>query len=247
LCDSNRRHRQGEQVQQQGSHRLPVPRDRVFAALVDPRVLEQCIEGCERLVQAGEHRYEMSVRAKVGPVQATFAGDVALHDLVAPERFRLVGSGRGGAAGFARGEATILLREDGTATELDYTLEASVGGKLAQVGSRLVDGVARRLAEHFFARFTAIVAATGAEVVAPGAGPEQAAVPPPSAAGAADLAGPAAATTPADMAAAGRSSSVHGDSGGSALEGERFAPSQQGFVWGVVFGVLLLALLLAAV
>lgn len=144
-------------MQQQGTQRLAASRERVFAALMDARVLEQCIDGCERLVQTGEHAYDATVRAKVGPVQATFAGEVSLHDIVVGERFRLVGAGRGGVAGFARGEATVVLTSLGDETELAYTVQAAVGGKLAQLGSRLVEGTLRRIAEAFFTRFAAIV------------------------------------------------------------------------------------------
>ncbi|GLR81905.1 carbon monoxide dehydrogenase subunit G (plasmid) [Azospirillum oryzae] len=140
-----------------GSHRIEASRDAVWAALNDPEILRQCIPGCEEVVRQSDTEMTAKVVAKVGPVSAKFAGKVTLSDLDPPNGYTITGEGSGGAAGFGKGGATVTLADDGGATLLTYTAKAQVGGKLAQIGSRLVDATARKMAEEFFARFTRIV------------------------------------------------------------------------------------------
>ncbi len=146
-----------------GSHRIEASRDAVWAALNDPEILRQCIPGCEEVVRQSDTEMTAKVVAKVGPVSAKFAGKVTLSDLDPPNGYTITGEGSGGAAGFGKGGATVTLVDDGGATLLTYTAKAQVGGKLAQIGSRLVDATARKMAEEFFARFTQIVGPAPAE------------------------------------------------------------------------------------
>ncbi len=140
-------------MRQTGEYRIRATRQEVWQALNDPEVLRACIKGCESLDAVDEQHFEAIVKARVGPVSATFKGDVALEDLDPPASYTLRGSGKGGAAGFARGEARVRLTEREGCTVLSYDLDAQVGGKLAQVGSRLVDGAARKMADEFFEAF----------------------------------------------------------------------------------------------
>ncbi|MBY6263579.1 carbon monoxide dehydrogenase [Azospirillum sp. 412522] len=146
-----------------GSHRIEAGREAVWAALNDPEILRQCIPGCEEVVRQSDTEMTAKVVAKVGPVSAKFAGKVTLSDLDPPNGYTITGEGSGGAAGFGKGGATVTLADDGGATLLTYTAKAQVGGKLAQIGSRLVDATARKMAEEFFARFTRIVGPAPAE------------------------------------------------------------------------------------
>lgn len=146
-----------------GSHRIEAPRATVWAALNDPEILRQCIPGCEEVVRQSDTEMTAKVVAKVGPVSAKFAGKVTLSDLDPPNGYTISGEGSGGAAGFGKGGATVTLADDGGATLLTYSAKAQVGGKLAQIGSRLVDATARKMAEEFFARFTRIVGPPPAE------------------------------------------------------------------------------------
>lgn len=158
-----------------GEYRIPAPRERVWQALNDPEILKQAIPGCEEMVKKSDTEFEARVLAKVGPVTARFTGAVTLGDLNPPESYTISGEGKGGAAGFARGGARVWLIEDGTGvTILRYQAQADVGGKLAQIGSRLIQGTAKKMADEFFGRFSEIVAAR-----------EAAAAPPPEAAPAA--------------------------------------------------------------
>jgi hypothetical protein len=142
-----------------GEYRIGAPRRRVWDALNDPEVLRQCLPGCESLERVSDTRLTARTRTKVGPVQARFTGDVTLSDVNPPESCTLSGEGKGGAAGFATGTARVRLAEDGAATTvLSYTVEATVGGKLAQLGARLVAGTARKLSDEFFGRFAGLVA-----------------------------------------------------------------------------------------
>lgn len=145
-----------------GEYRIPAPRERVWAALNDPETLKACIPGCESLESGAENEFKATVRAKVGPVSARFSGKVTLSEFDPPKSYRISGEGTGGAAGFAKGGAVVTLEEDGTGTILRYTADAQVGGKLAQIGSRLIDGTAKKLADEFFEAFAAKVQ-TGAE------------------------------------------------------------------------------------
>ncbi|GBD45138.1 hypothetical protein HRbin40_02640 [bacterium HR40] len=164
-----------------GEYRIPAPRERVWQALNDPEILRQAIPGCEELTRKSDTEFEAVVRAKIGPVQARFTGAVSLSDIRAPESYVIQGEGKGGAAGFARGGARVELLADGAnATILRYEAKADVGGKLAQIGSRLIQSTAKKMADDFFARFAELVAAREA-APAPGAPAvaEGEAVPPP--------------------------------------------------------------------
>ena len=137
-----------------GSHRIPATRSSVWSALNDADVLRLCIPGCEVLERVSDDEMSASVTSKIGPVKAKFKGSVTFENVVAPESYTIVGEGKGGVAGFAKGSADIRLVEDGDATVLSYEAKAQVGGKLAQLGSRLIDSTARKMAEEFFSRFS---------------------------------------------------------------------------------------------
>lgn len=139
--------------------KIPVSADRVWHALNDPSVLQQCLPGCQLFQAITENEFEISVQAKVGPVKATFKGEVALSDVCPPTSYKISGSGKGGVAGFAKGGADVSLAEtdDGESTLMSYKVSASVGGKLAQVGSRLVTGAARKMADDFFTNFVRLL------------------------------------------------------------------------------------------
>jgi uncharacterized protein len=173
-----------------GEYRIPAPRQRVWEALNDPEILKAAIPGCEELNKLSDHELDARVRAKVGPVSATFTGKVTLNDLNPPIRYRIAGEGKGGAAGFAKGGAEVNLSEDGTDTILRYTAKADVGGKLAQIGSRLIQGTARKMADDFFGKFSTIVADQHA-----------AEAPPPTLPAAAAPVGPAEPVVPAEAVA----------------------------------------------
>jgi carbon monoxide dehydrogenase subunit G len=141
-----------------GEVRIGAPREKVWQALNDPDVLARSIDGVKRLEAAGDNRFEGAMKAKVGPVRATFTGAVALSNIDPPNGYTLSGEGSGGVAGFAKGSADIALEDTGDgATLLRYEARSQVGGKLAQLGSRLVEGAAKSYAESFFANFRAIV------------------------------------------------------------------------------------------
>lgn len=136
-----------------GEYKIAAPRERVWAALNDPDVLRQAIPGCEELNKISETELEAAAKAKIGPVSARFKGKVVLSELNPPESYVLTGEGSGGAAGFAKGEAKVTLVPDGEATILRYAVKATIGGKLAQLGQRLVDGAAKKMADDFFDKF----------------------------------------------------------------------------------------------
>lgn len=138
-----------------GSVRIPASRQTVWDGLNDPAVLGRCIPGCEQIERQGDDAFTARVAAKIGPVSAKFTGKVTLRDIDRPNGYTLVGEGQGGAAGFGKGEAKVALSEEGGETVLAYVVKAQVGGKLAQIGSRLVDATARKLADEFFAAFAA--------------------------------------------------------------------------------------------
>jgi uncharacterized protein len=146
-----------------GEYRIPAPREKVWAALNDPLMLKAALPGCESLEKVSDTEFAAVVVAKVGPVKARFNGNVALSNLNPPESYTIAGEGKGGAAGFAKGGAEVHLTEDGEVTILRYTAKADVGGKLAQLGSRLIDGTAKKLADEFFDNFRQQL--TPAEVV----------------------------------------------------------------------------------
>ncbi len=136
---------------------IATPRDVVYRALNDPDVLRECIPGCEELIQHSPEHLEAKVVLKIGPVKARFSGEVTLNTSNAPEGFSLTGEGKGGAAGFAKGGADVMLTSNGDETILAYTAKVEVGGKIAQLGSRLIAGTAKKLSGKFFTRFGEIV------------------------------------------------------------------------------------------
>ncbi|TWT01662.1 carbon monoxide dehydrogenase subunit G [Reyranella sp. CPCC 100927] len=179
-----------------GEYRIPASREKVWEALNDPAVLQQCIPGCETLEKSGDNELKATVRMKIGPVSAKFGGKVTLSDMDPPNGYRISGEGQGGAAGFAKGGAVVKLTEaDGGGTVLNYTADAQVGGKIAQIGARLIDGTAKKLADEFFSKFSEVVGGGGA----PAADTAEAgdASPPPAPEPAAPAAAPAAASTSA--------------------------------------------------
>jgi carbon monoxide dehydrogenase subunit G len=172
-------------MQMTGQYRIEAPRETVWEALNDVEVLRACIPGVEEIEKTSDTSFSAKVRAKVGPVSARFAGDVTLSDLDPPRGYTISGEGKGGAAGFAKGGAKVNLEEDGAATLLNYEVTAQVGGKLAQIGSRLIDGTAKKMADDFFSRFAEQVGAgapaeeeeTAEPAPAPAAAPEAPAQP----------------------------------------------------------------------
>jgi uncharacterized protein len=132
---------------------IAAPPDRVWAALNDPQMLRNCIPGCETLERLADDELAATVVLKVGPVKARFKGKVRLENVVAPAGMTLVGEGSGGIAGHARGSAHVILTEDGDGTVLTYTVDAQVGGKIAQLGARLIQSTSQKLAGEFFRKF----------------------------------------------------------------------------------------------
>ncbi len=157
-----------------GEQTISAPREKVWAALNDPDVLRQAIPGCEALDKSAENELVATVVAKLGPVKAKFSGKVTLSDIDPPNGYTIRGEGQGGAAGFAKGGAKVLLADDPAGTLLRYEVQAAVGGKLAQIGSRLIDATARKMADDFFTRFNELVSTAAAtpEIAAPAAATE---------------------------------------------------------------------------
>ncbi|MEO8319354.1 MAG: carbon monoxide dehydrogenase subunit G [Bradyrhizobium sp.] len=148
-------------MQMSDSQRIPASKEKVWAALNDPAILKQCIPGCEALDMSSPTEMTATVVFRVGPVKATFGGKVTLSDLDPPTSYRISGEGSGGVAGFAKGGATVRLEAEGAdTTVLHYDVDAQIGGKLAQLGSRLIDSTARKLAGQFFASFGEVVGGT---------------------------------------------------------------------------------------
>jgi uncharacterized protein len=146
-------------MQMNDSQRIPASKQQVWEALNDPDILKQCIPGCQSLEMSAPNEMTATVVLKVDPVKATFGGKVTLSDLDPPSSYRISGEGSGGIAGFAKGGAAVKLSEDGPdATILSYQVEAQIGGKLAQLGGRLIDSTARKLAGQFFSSFSEHVA-----------------------------------------------------------------------------------------
>ncbi|MEO5598641.1 MAG: carbon monoxide dehydrogenase subunit G [Novosphingobium sp.] len=148
-----------------GQTSIAAPREKVWAALNDPLVLKACIPGCDSLEQTADGGFLAVVRQKIGPVSATFQGEVSIEEPQPPHRYRLVGKGSGGVAGFAKGEAIVTLTPIDAGTLLEYEAEALLGGKIAQLGGRLISGIAEKLAAEFFASFGRQVTGTDAVVV----------------------------------------------------------------------------------
>jgi carbon monoxide dehydrogenase subunit G len=140
-----------------GEQQLAAPREKVWAMLNDPAVLKACIPGCESLDVIGENEFQAVASNRIGPVKARFKGKVRLTDLDPPNGYKISGEGDGGVAGFAKGGASVSLAEKDGGTLLTYNVEAQIGGKLAQLGQRLVNGAAKKLADDFFVRFAAAV------------------------------------------------------------------------------------------
>ena len=148
-------------MQQQGEYTIAADIDTVWAALNDAEVLGRCITGCQHVEKVDETHFDVKVKAKVGPVSASFQAALELLDLNPPQSYTIQGNVKGGAAGFGKGAAKVQLSQAGEQTLLSYSVDASVGGKLAQVGSRLVDGAARKMADEFFAEFSQVVSQAG--------------------------------------------------------------------------------------
>ncbi|MEY8828961.1 CoxG family protein [Sedimentitalea sp. XS_ASV28] len=144
-------------MQMNDSIEIAAPRSVVWEALLSPEVLKECVPGCQEMSGSAEDGFEATVVQKVGPVKATFKGAVTISDVVEGESLTLTGEGKGGAAGFAKGGAKVTLADSGEGTLLTYDVDAKVGGKLAQLGSRIIDGFAKKMAAQFFARFQEVV------------------------------------------------------------------------------------------
>jgi carbon monoxide dehydrogenase subunit G len=153
-----------------GAERVPASQADTWAALNDPEILKACVPGCESIERVAENEYQVLMVARIGPVSAKFKGKLALSDLNPPHSYALAFEGQGGAAGFGKGSARVRLSPEADVTLLDYEVTASVGGKLAQIGSRLVDAAARKVAQDFFAAFNDKVASLHA---APAAAAEE--------------------------------------------------------------------------
>ena len=142
-----------------GEQLIAAPREKVWEALNDPAVLQASIPGCETLTKTSETSFEAKVKAKVGPVTAAFTGAVTLSNIDPPNGYTIAGEGKGGVAGFAKGGAVVKLETVDGGTKLTYDVEAQIGGKLAQLGGRLINGVAKKMADEFFANFAKAVSA----------------------------------------------------------------------------------------
>jgi uncharacterized protein len=140
-----------------GEVRLAAPRETVWRALNDPEILKQAIPGCESVEKISDTEFSAKVALKIGPMSAKFAGKGTLSDLDPPNGYTISGEGQGGVAGFGKGSAKVALVEDGAETILRYTAAAQVGGKIAQLGARLIDATAKKLADQFFTKFAAVV------------------------------------------------------------------------------------------
>jgi uncharacterized protein len=164
-----------------GTQAIPAPRDAVWAALNDPAVLKRCLPGCESVEREDDNTFKVIVAAAIGPLRARFNGILRMTESQPPTSCVMVFEGQGGAVGFGKGSSTVTLRETAAGTELDYAAQAQVGGKLAQVGSRLVEGVARKMSDDFFTAFkrqlapaeaaAPAVSRSGVPPVAPSAAP----------------------------------------------------------------------------
>ena len=144
-------------MQMNDSQRIPASKEKVWAALNDPEILKKCIPGCQSLAMTSPTEMTATVVFKVGPVKATFGGKVTLSDLDPPNSYRISGEGSGGVAGFAKGGATVTLADKEGGTLLSYNVEAQIGGKLAQLGQRLINSAAKKTADDFFIKFAAAV------------------------------------------------------------------------------------------
>ena len=215
-----------------GEYRIAAPRQKVWDALNDPEILKQAIPGCETITKLSDTEMTATVRTKVGPVSARFGGKVTISDRDPPNGYKISGEGTGGPAGFAKGGATVRLSDDNGATKLSYVVEANVGGKLAQIGSRLIDATARQMADNFFSRFAQLVGGTApAQESAPPAVSAPATEPPPTAAMEMPPAPGAAVETPRPVRTTPAES--------SSAEGKRLSPA----VWVTGLAVIVIVLL----
>jgi uncharacterized protein len=146
-----------------GRYFIPAPPEKVWAAFNDADILRQCVPGCDRMEKTDATHFSAAATLKIGPVKATFKANIALEDLDPPRSCTLRGEGQGGVAGFARGSAEVILTPGEGGTTLSYSAQASIGGKLAQIGQRLIDGAAKQLADDFFVRFREAVASMPAD------------------------------------------------------------------------------------
>jgi len=153
-------------MEMHGELRIPASRAEVWAKLNDPEVLKNCIPGCESVDKVSDTEFTAKVVARVGPVKASFSGKVTLTDLDPPAGYTITGEGTGGVAGFAKGSAKVALDDAGVETVLRYGVQAQVGGKLAQIGSRLIDATSRKMADEFFNRFVGVMSPPAAEAKA---------------------------------------------------------------------------------
>ncbi len=140
-------------MEMQGRRQLAVTQQQAWDALNDPAVLKVCIPGCDKVEPTAENQYAIAMALKIGPVSAKFTGKITLSDIQPPESYKLSFNGQGGVAGFGKGSAAVTLTPNEAGCELAYTVQASVGGKIAQLGQRLIDGAAKAMAEDFFKRF----------------------------------------------------------------------------------------------
>jgi hypothetical protein len=151
-----------------GSQLINAPREKVYIALNDPEILQQSIPGCDTMEKVSDTEMKATVTVRVGPVKASFSGKMTLSDLDPPNGYTITGEGSGGMAGFAKAGVKVWLEPQGEGTLLNYTVNADIGGKIAQLGSRLIDGFSKKFAEDFFERFSEIIAPTAhAEEIAP--------------------------------------------------------------------------------
>jgi len=154
-------------MQMTGTRSIKAPPADVYAALLDPEILKACVPGATEVTGTPQDGFEATVVQKVGPVKATFKGAVTLSDMTQDEALTITGEGKGGAAGFAKGGADVRLAETPDGTDLSYDVEAKVGGKLAQLGSRIIDGFAKKMADQFFDNLAAALEGTPEEADAP--------------------------------------------------------------------------------
>ena len=160
-------------MKMEGQQLIPAPQDKVWEALNDPEILKLSIPGCETVDKTSDTEFQASLTAKFGPVKAKFKGQVTLSDLNPPTSYTLTGEGKGGAAGFGKGEAKVWLEDQNGQTLLNYTVDAKVGGKLAQIGSRLVDSAAKKMADDFFEAFSQNITTTGSSTEAENSAPAE--------------------------------------------------------------------------
>jgi uncharacterized protein len=153
-----------------GEYRIPAAREEVWRALNDPNVLQRCIPGCESVEKLSDTQFTAKVVLKIGPMTAKFSGKGTLSDLDPPNGYTITGEGQGGVAGFGKGSAKVRLEPDGTGTLMRYTADTQVGGKMAQLGARLIDSTSKKLADEFFGRFAAALSPAPAAVQAQAAG-----------------------------------------------------------------------------